>query len=127
VVMTSRRYDVDHALRPTIPLFNELLGPVQRAIYTTAQHDHAHHAFAGTRLVAHKLHPVPIAILRLWQSGEVKSVRPGGQALPADKTFLFSAAASSGLFLAFCIMGQKNDTGCIQPLDQRKEDALRET
>ncbi|HEY6542885.1 MAG TPA: hypothetical protein VIZ18_18220 [Ktedonobacteraceae bacterium] len=55
--MTACRHEVDHALRLAIPLLDELLDPLQRTIHTATQHDHAHHSFAGARLVAHKLHP----------------------------------------------------------------------
>src|SRR6266581_5776264 len=82
VVMPSCRHDVAQTLGTAITLLNQLLDPAQGAVCATPQHDHAHHAFACACLIAHKLHPVPIAILRQRQPGGIKSVRPGGNALP---------------------------------------------
>src|SRR2546421_10831601 len=81
VVMPSCRHDVAQTLGTAIPLLNQLLDPVQGAVCATPQHDHAHHAFACARLIAHKLHAIPIPIVRQRQPGGVKSVRPGGNAL----------------------------------------------
>jgi hypothetical protein len=61
---------------------DELIDPVQWAVRPATQQHHPHHAFASARLVTHKLHPIPIAIVWQWKSGESKSVGPRGNLLP---------------------------------------------
>ena len=85
MIMPSRRHHIDHALRLAIPPLEEFFDLFQWTICTPTQHDHAYHTFAGARLVAHKLHPVPIPILRLTQPGKIKSAEPGGNALPVPE------------------------------------------
>jgi len=80
--MASCRHHVDHALWMTIPLLNELFDPVQWAVHAAAQEYHPHHALAGAGLVTHKLHAIPIAIVRQRKASKVKSVGPSGNVLP---------------------------------------------
>src|SRR5947209_20100962 len=80
--MTSCCHNVDDALWLTIPLLDELLDLVQWAVPAATQEHNPHHAFAGAALVTHKLHPIPLAIVRQRKSGEIKSAGPGGNVLP---------------------------------------------
>ncbi len=80
--MASCRHHVDHALWKTIPLLDELFDPVQWAVCAAPQEYHPHHALAGTGLVTHKLHSIPIAIVGQRKVGQIKSVGPSGNVLP---------------------------------------------
>src|SRR5260370_30059776 len=80
--MTSCCHNIDHALWVTIPLLDEFLDLVKWTVCSATQQHHPHHAFASARLVTHKLYPIPIAIVRQWKSGEIKSVGPRGNLLP---------------------------------------------
>lgn len=71
--MPPRRDNIAQTFSTAIPSLNQRLNLVQRAVCAATQQHHPHHSLAGARLVPHKLYAIPIAIVRLRQSGGIRA------------------------------------------------------